>query len=233
MADATPENRPLSLDVPWTDIVGFVRQLSHDLRNHLNAAELTAAYINELVTEAETKAEIKRLRETIAAAASALQKLSAAMSQPRVTPISYRATEFMDDLRKKVASKFPEQSCDTRWEMDPTEATLEIDPQLLEQALLELFSNAFRHNRGEGPLIAAGKIDNQRFVFSLREPKRTFELPTEHWGRQPLQRVSPAHYGLGLSRVRAIIEAHGGDFHAHYEPGESVLVTTIALPLSA
>jgi hypothetical protein len=109
--------------------------------------------------------------------------------------------------------------------------------------LIELFSNAFRHDRGKGPLIAAGKIDpppdgfaaanNQRFVFSLREPKRTFDLPTEDWGRQPLQRASAGHYGLGLSRVRAIIEAHGGDFHARYEPGESVLVTTIALPLSA
>ena len=233
MADAAPENRPPPLDVPWSEIVRFVRQLSHDLRNHLNAAELTAAYINEMVTEDEIKAEIKRLRETIATAANALQKLSAAMGQPRVTPISYRATEFMEDVRKKVASEFPQQSCDIRWEIDPTEAVLEIDPQLLQQALIELFRNAFRHDRGEGPLIAAGKIDNRRFVFSLREPKRSFELPTEDWGRQPLQRVSPGHYGLGLSRARAIIEAHGGDFHARYEPGESVLVTTIALPLSA
>jgi signal transduction histidine kinase len=198
----------------------------------LNAAELTAAYINELATGDEMKAEVKRLRETIAAAASALQKLSAAMGQPRVTAISYRATEFMDDLRKKIASEFPEQSCDVRWEIESTAATLEIDPQLVQQALIELFRNAFRHDRGEGPLIAGGKIDNQRFVFRLREPKRSFELPTEDWGRRPLQLVSPGHYGLGLSRVRAIIEAHGGDFHARYEPGESVLVTTIALPLS-
>ena len=52
--------------VPWENIVRFVRQLSHDLRNDLNAAELQTAYIGELTgDDAELKEEIKRLREMI------------------------------------------------------------------------------------------------------------------------------------------------------------------------
>jgi signal transduction histidine kinase len=232
MADAAPENPSNALSVPWTDVVQFMRQLSHDLRNYLNAADLTAAYLNEVATEAEIKTEIKRLRDSIAAAAAALQKLSAAMGTPRIATIPYRVSEFIEDLRKKIASEFPDRATEIRWEIDATDGVLNVDPQLLQQAIIELFCNAFRHNRGEGPLIASGKIDNQLFVFTLREPKRSFDLPTENWGREPLHQVSPGHYGLGLNQVRAIIEAHGGDLHARYEPGESVLVTTIALPLS-
>ena len=37
----------------WSDIVRFIRQLSHDLRNHLNAIELQSAYIGELERDEE------------------------------------------------------------------------------------------------------------------------------------------------------------------------------------
>src|SRR5207244_1339553 len=65
MADAVPENRRDSLNVPWIDTVRFVQQLSHDLRNHLNAIELQSAYISELDANPELKGDIKRLREMI------------------------------------------------------------------------------------------------------------------------------------------------------------------------
>src|SRR5439155_21465069 len=138
MEGAAPEGRSDPLNVPWPDLVRFVRQLSHDLRNQLNAADLTAAYINELATDTELKTEVKRLRETISAAATTLQKLSAAMGQARIAPMSYGAAEFMEDLRKKIATDLPEQSADIRWEIEPSDAMLDIDPQLLLQALLEL-----------------------------------------------------------------------------------------------
>jgi hypothetical protein len=76
------------------------------------------------------------------------------------------------------------------------------------------------------------RIDKKRFLFTLREPKIRFELSTENWGREPLRRVSQGHYGLGLNRLRAIVEAHGGEMHAQYDPKASRLVTALALPLS-
>ena len=48
MAHNSSENRTDSLSLPWSDTVRFVRQLSHDLRNDLNAIELQSAYIGEL-----------------------------------------------------------------------------------------------------------------------------------------------------------------------------------------
>ena len=233
MGSTASEHDTDSLSVSWIDIIRFVRQLSHDLRNHLNAAELQAVYIGELTGDAELKTEVKKFRATIAGLGTILQKLSADLGQIKPSFMPYRAVDFVEDLRQKFAHDFPQESAAVNWEVQPGDAALNVDPQLLQQALLELFANAFQHQRGQGPLAATAKIDNDRFVFRLREPKARFELSTENWGREPLGKISQGHYGLGLNRARVIVEAHGGEFSVHYNPTESVLLTTITLPLSA
>jgi K+-sensing histidine kinase KdpD len=232
MSTEPPENQSVK-SVAWPDMIRFVRQLSHDLRNDLNAAELQAAYIGELTGEnAELKGEVKRLREMILKLAVTLQGLSGALGQVKPTMMSYRVSEFDEDLRQKISKDFPDESAAVKWEINVGEETFEIDPQLLQQALLELFRNAFQHGRGEGPIFAVGKIDNETFTLMLREPKTGFALSTENWGQEPLANVCQGHYGLGLNRARAILEAHGGKLRAQYDPTASELVTTVALPIS-
>jgi K+-sensing histidine kinase KdpD len=232
MADATPENQSDLLSVPWSDTVRFIRQLSHDLRNHLNAIELQSAYISELEENAELKGEIKRLREMISGMTSFLQKLSRGLGDVRPDRISYRASDFIEDLRKKIAQEFPDKSNEIAWNVQADDAVLDIDPQLLQQAFTELFGNAFQHDRGDGELVVTGRIDKNQFVFTLGEPKTRFELSTKNWGREPLRKISEGHYGFGLNRVRVIIEAHDGEMHAQFDSKGSILVTTISLPLS-
>ena len=82
-------------------------------------------------------------------------------------------------------------------------------------------------------LLAKAKIDNNKFLFALHEPKARFDLPTQNWGREPLRKMSQRHYGLGLNRVRAIVEAHGGELHAQYDPNVSALITTLTLPVAS
>jgi K+-sensing histidine kinase KdpD len=214
------------------DVVKFVRQLAHDLRNDLNAAELQSAYLIEIAEAGELKDEIKRLRGMISEVGSNLQKLTVALGQPRLTEMPYRAEDFVDDLRQKLSTDHPRESGPIEWNIQAGEAELRIDPQLLLPALLELFVNAFRHSRADGAISATARTENGRFIFSLREPKQGFERPTGNWGREPFRGVSQGHYGLGLHRTRGIIEAHGGDLQARYEPETSSLVTTVTLPVT-
>jgi K+-sensing histidine kinase KdpD len=231
MADAVPENQSRLLNVPWIDMVRFVRQLSHDLRNHLNAIELQSAYISELDGSAELKGEIKRLREMISGFSAVLQKLTG-LGEVKPNLISYRASDFVEDLRKTIAHEFPNESAEINWDIQGGDAMLNVDPQLLQQAFSEIFANAFQHDRGKGALIATARSDRKRFVFSLREPKTRFESSTENWGREPFRRITRGHYGLGLSRVRVIMEAHDGEMQAEYDPKDSTLLTTLTLPLA-
>jgi K+-sensing histidine kinase KdpD len=232
MVEPSSEDRDNSLRVPWSDAVRFIRQLSHDLRNHLNAIELQSAYISELERDEELKSEIKRLREMVSGLTSTLQRLSRAVDEVQPSLISYRAVDFMEDLRKKIGHDFSREAAEITWDIQLGDAILNIDPQLLQEVFTELFANAFRHDRGKSALVAMAKIDKNRFLFTLCEPKVGSDLPTENWGREPLRKISQNHYGLGLNRVHAILEAHSGEMHALYDSEHSTLVTRLSLPAS-
>lgn len=227
---SSSEERDNFLSVPWVDTVRFIRQLSHDLRNHLNAIELQSAYISEFEGNEELKVEVKRLREMIARLTSTVQQLSGGLGEIKPNLISYRASDFVEDLRKKIVQEFPNKTPEINWHVQPGNAVLNIDPQLLQEAIVELFANAFRHDRGDGALVAKVTVDRNQFIFTLHEPKERFELSTVNWGREPLRNISHGHYGLGLNRVRVIIEAHGGEMHAQYDPKSATLATTLTLP---
>lgn len=215
------------------DIVRFVRQLSHDLRNHLNAAELQSAYINEIVEDAEVKSEIQRLRGMLSEMGTSLQRVSALLMQPRVNPMPYDASAFVEDLQQKVGAQFPQESATLKWSVNCDDAQLNIDPQILPQAFVELFANAFQHGRGAGPIEVTADVEENEFVCTLREPKASFGAATEQWGREPFHHVAHGHYGLGLHRARSIIEAHEGRFSARHDPASSSLITRIVLPVLA
>src|SRR3977135_1279833 len=102
MAEPPSEDPAEIPNVAWRDVVRFIRQLSHDLRNHLNAIELQSAYISELEREDELKSEIKRLREMISGLTSALQSLSKAVGGVKPNLIPYPAADLAEDLRKKI-----------------------------------------------------------------------------------------------------------------------------------
>lgn len=217
--------------VPWPDIVKFVRQLSHDIRNNLNAVELQSAYLAELAADDEMKNEIRSLRQMVSEVGANLQHLTSGLSQTKPTTISYEATHFVEDLKQKLEKELPDAAGKIIWEVQLKAGTLQIDPQLVQQALLEIFRNAIQHERNVKSISAKAFIEKNRFVFELMEQKANFVAPTEHWGREPLRNTSQGHYGLGLNRVRSIAEAHGGEFTAKYDRAASTLTTRLALPL--
>ena len=222
-----------SLTVPWSDTVTFVRQLSHDLRNDLNAMELQSAYIGELTQDQGLTSEIKRLREVVAGLNSTLQLLSKAVGEVAPNLVTYPASEFLADMRTQIERNFSKENQEVTWDVQLQDGTLTIDPQLFQEVFMELFANAFQHERGKGAIVAKARINDGRFLFSLHEPKAGFSSDTQNWGREPFRNIKQRHYGLGLSRVRAIVEAHGGELQAQYDPKAATLVSTMALPMSS
>ena len=231
MADNSSEAPTDSLTVPWGDTVRFVRQFSHDLRNDLNAIELQSAYIAELTQDQELTTEIKRLREVASGMNSTLQMLSRAVGEVAPNLVTYPAGDFMADMRAQIERKFSTENHEITWDVQIQDGMLNIDPQLFQELFVELFANAFQHDRGNGALVAKSRISDGRFLFSLHEPKAAFSSDMQNWGREPLRNIRQRHYGLGLNRVRAIIEAHGGKLQAQYDPKSSTLVSTVALPM--
>jgi len=227
MTDQLPKDDP---EVAWQDVVRFIRQLGHDIRNHLNAAELQAAYLNEVATDAETKSEIKRLREMVAEVSRSLQRVTSKITPVTINPIKYRCADFVEDVKQKLAST--KSGATTTWTVQVGEAAIEIDPTLLQEVVVELFENAASHSPGDAPLAVSAAITDGQFELTLREPKKQFAAAIENWGREPLRSIGRGQYGLGLNRVRMIVAAHDGSFSARYDPDKSTLVSRIVLPLA-
>lgn len=218
--------------IPWPQVVKFIGQFSHDIRNHLNAIELQSAFIGEIVEEGEAKAEVKRLREMTAEVGVQLRGISELLAKVEPTPMPYEAAEFVEDLRAKVTALQPEKSAEIQWRVSLGKERCEIDPQLLLEAFAELFSNALAHGRGQGPLVFEAGVADSSLVFQLREPKTKWNGSTENWGAQPLAALRHGHYALGLFRARSIFEGHHGTLQAKFDPAASALVTTVTLPRS-
>ena len=208
----------------------FVRQLSHDLRNQLNAAELQSALIGELTADPELKSEVRRLRELVSQLGQTLQALSTSVSEPRPTLLPYAAKDFIGDMQKTIAREFPDKGEAVKWDISAEGAILKIDPELTEWAATELFRNAFRHHPADGELAAKASVEGGRFSFSIREPK-TEEVDPLQW-MEPLQNMSHGHYSLGLRRVRNIIAAQEGNLTAKFDPTSRTVTSIITLPCS-
>ncbi|MFL6513673.1 MAG: sensor histidine kinase [Chthoniobacterales bacterium] len=222
------------IEVAWEDVVRFLRQLSHDVRNHLNAVELQSAFLAELAADDELKEEVRRLRKMVSDTATALQKLTTRLNPPGPNLITYSASDFMEDLRTAVKTEFPKQADAIQWKLNVGQQTdVQMDPMLLRDAVLEVLRNAIEHQPAGSSLRFIGNTEGDNLVLTLYEPKTDFDLPTDNWGREPLRRVNRGHYGLGLNRARMIIEGQGGTLQAQYDPEQSGLITTIQLPFRA
>jgi signal transduction histidine kinase len=214
----------------WPEVTRFIGQLSHDLRNHLNAVELQIAFLGESIGGPEAKGEIKRLREMTGEMCGHLQKLSATLDTVEPQTVRYPAADFVEDLRAILTPEQSKQSVAIDWKISLGEEMLEIDPELLSEAFVELFANAGRHGRAEGPLVFEVRGEGTAIECSLREPKAHFDGATEDWGARPLQHLRSGHYGLGLFRARSIFEAHHAHYRVHFDAAASVLHTAVSVP---
>jgi light-regulated signal transduction histidine kinase (bacteriophytochrome) len=221
------------LKIAWQDVVKFIGQLNHDIRNHLNGIELQSAFLGEIVEQPEAKSEVLRLREMTGEMSARLQRLSNSLAKIQPSTIRYQAREFVEDLRAKLTHDQPKQSTEMEWQISLGEERIEIDPPLLQEAFQELIANAFAHGRGEGAIVFAAREAGPSIEFVLREPKMKFEETTQDWGARPLAKFRQGHYALGLHRARSIFEAHHGSLQAQFDSAASVLTTTVALPRAA
>jgi signal transduction histidine kinase len=104
----------------------------------------------------------------------------------------------------------------------PAGATLRADPQRLAQALLNLLQNAAGHGRGAGPVRLRARPEPAAWLFEVADEGGGLPPGEERLIFEPFRTGSPAtgRTGLGLSIVRGITRAHGGDCGVVNRPGQ-------------
>jgi signal transduction histidine kinase len=212
----------------------FIANASHELRTPLT---LNRTIVEVALDESDSPA-VQQLGTTLLAINARHERLIEgllllARSEREVLEQSYV------DLADVVAHVAAQASTTTvSVHTETAEAPTTGDPILLERLVQNLVENGVRHNVGEGGWVRVSTATRPDGTVTLQVSNTgpvvpRYDIPSvfEPFRRLDNDRLSSpsSGAGLGLSIVRAVAHAHGGEVHA--EPRDSGgLVITVTLP---
>lgn len=212
----------------------FVANASHELRTPLT---LTRALLEVALHREGASPEVRQLGETLLAINVRHERLIdglllLARSERRLTERAY--IDLADVVDHVVAMTDPRG---TAIAVESAEAATSGDPVLLERLVHNLVENAVRYNLAEGGWVRATtrtdttgaavlEVENSGPDVAAYEVGALFE-PFRRLGADRMATADGA--GLGLSIVRAVARAHGGEATAEPRPTGG-LKLTITLP---
>ncbi|MGW4156551.1 sensor histidine kinase [Micromonospora chersina] len=222
----------------------FVANASHELRTPL---ALNRSLLEVAMSRPGASAELRQLGETLMAVNERHERLidgllTLADSEQQVvdrTPVDL--AEIAGHLLDQVAGT---PALTVRRRLTP--ATTAGDPVLLERLTQNLVENAVRHNLPAGGEIdvSTGTVDGRATLVVVNTgpvvPSYEIETIFQPFRRLRHDRVAAPRrngapdragagrgFGLGLSIVRAVAQAHGGAVHAQPREGGGLVVTVI------
>lgn len=216
-----------SPDLNWLGVSAFVRQHTHDVRNHLNGLDLEAALLAELVTDPEAKESVTRIRRQIRETAAAMRTLSAKFSDSKLALIPIAARDLVEIWKEQHATV--EGAPEVVWNDRLGEEKVSVDPESIAAIFKELLCNATAF-RSQAPLSASALVNERNAIFALGELKDG-ELDPSNWGRVPFHTTRRGGYGLGLWSMSRKILANGGEIERSFDPARRELVTTLRFPV--
>jgi len=116
---------------------------------------------------------------------------------------------------------------------DP-ELAVDVDPQLLASALMNLLQNAFKYTRARGCVTLRARTEKGRAFVEVEDECGGMATSRSDPHRAVTERRGSVRVALaqGLSSSRRAVQANGGEVHAHNLPGKGCIFG-IELPLAA
>jgi signal transduction histidine kinase len=208
--------------------------LAHEIRNPLNGALLHVTFLERAL---QRSAVGKEAHSALTIIGDEIRRLSALVKDflvfARPSPPQLKKTELFA-LCHRVAGVLAKDAALAKvtltTDLGPTDYVLDVDPQKVEQALLNLLQNAVQ---------AAGSSGGGTVVLRTRRLPREIHIEVEDDGpglpspEAPIFdaffTTKPQGTGLGLAIVQRIASDHGGTVEVDSRPGKTIF--RLALPL--
>jgi len=226
---STFENAP---SVPLPRIVNFVRLVTHDVRNGLNAIDLQAAFVAEIAGNGEVAEEMGKLRRMVNHVTRDMQELSSRFGELKPVFVQYPVEDFLQGLKETVEEEFDTQAKRIVWEMKKGHEEMDMDYNLLMSALIELIRNAIYFREGDQAIHFDAWSETGNAIFEVRQRRSQPVTGADEWGREPLNSSRRGGYGLGLFYVRRILDTLGGALEPGYDTKSGELRVRLILPLT-
>ena len=208
----------------------FLRQLSHDVRNDLNAMELLISCVEDEGAEVDVRNALTQLHEAVRYGARRMLRVSRAVQLPDKDCVAYPVDLLAEDLRDRLKVERPELAARIEWIFPGQRTVIQVDATLVLEALTELLDNAASFATGAHKVVTRVEPGEGNIRWSIEQHATEEPLNVQQWGRRPLMTSRRGHYGLGLFRVRRILQVHGAVLSYRFDGNISKLVTEVVFP---
>lgn len=196
--------------------------ISHELRSPLGRARVALEIARERGGEG-THASLDDIEHQLTDVDAILGDLLAA-ARAGLSDVKPVPTAIAPWLRARIASEPPRPTIELTCEVSD-ELTAPIDAALLNRALHNVLANARVHGHPDGePIDVRLEASDTRITLVTRDrgpgfPPDLLSRAFEPFVKGDVARTPGTGYGLGLSLVRRIAEAHGGSAFARNAEG--------------
>jgi signal transduction histidine kinase len=219
------------LDAAFASQRHFVANASHELRTPLAImrTEIDVALADHDASAEELRAMGEAVRDTVDRNERLIESLlllarsASALRLTEPVDLAALAGDCITDLRARAE----EAHVTIRAELVPS--VVQGDPALLERMIANLIDNAIRHNVPDGWIDVHTRRAGDMVEVAIVNGGRPIDEALAATLTEPFRRIdrTAGGFGLGLSIVRSVAEAHGGraDVTAPPSGGLSVLVS--------
>jgi signal transduction histidine kinase len=205
----------------------LVPVVAHNIRNPLASIRASA----QLLEHAEQPGEISEIKNAIIDTVDRLGRwVSALVSylHPlKPAPVRRQPTQLLETALKLLQPRLDEREIQIAREAWDTEATVEVDPDLMEQAFYALLSNAVDASPMSGVLTIAATAHDAEFEIIIADQGTGIPFQPEPKGLTPGPSTKRFGTGLGIPVAFKVCRAHGWrlDFQRGEQSGTRIVIT--------
>ena len=217
--------------IPLEALSAFIRQLAHDLHNDLNALDLAATYVSEIVETPSAREELATQRETIQSMSKMLHAVSLHLQPPHPSRITLPAADLVEGFRERLAHSHPAETVSLSWSADVGTRQIDIDFEMACAALAEIFKNVAACDDPKAAITFCASLEGETLHLLFAKKIAAAPESMDRLGREPFVGVQRRNYGVGLFYAARVAEAHDGKLEMRHDAQSGLFQAEMILPV--